>query len=366
MSRNSSGTYSLPAGNPVVTGTTITSTWANTTLSDIATALTDSLSRTGQGGMQAGLPLADGTASLPGLSWGTELTSGFYRAGAADYRWVVTTTELLQLTTNLVRISGTAPVLRLNESDAAANNRLWDVIASAEDLNFRVLTDALVATNWLTIARTAGVVDSVTLAATAFSCNSAVTLTLQGSAATPTLLLNSNQPYFIMNEGDAAADNRRWYWTVASEQMELGTLNDANTVSAAILQINRTGTVVDTVNFATGTLQYAGTEVGYRGLPRRDISGSDNTAASDNGRTVRYTGSGGHTFTGDADLATEGLMEVKNTGTGTLTLAASGTLTWLNGSGALATGSRTLAIGGVCSMNHTGAGNYYVYGTGLS
>ena len=40
MSRNGSGTYNLPAGNPVVTGTAIASTWANSTLSDIATALT--------------------------------------------------------------------------------------------------------------------------------------------------------------------------------------------------------------------------------------------------------------------------------------------------------------------------------------
>ena len=48
MSRNGSGTYSLPAGNPVVTGTTISSTWANNTLSDIATALTGSLASDGQ------------------------------------------------------------------------------------------------------------------------------------------------------------------------------------------------------------------------------------------------------------------------------------------------------------------------------
>lgn len=48
MSRNGSGTYSLPSGNPVVTATTITSTWANTTLSDIATALTGSLAADGQ------------------------------------------------------------------------------------------------------------------------------------------------------------------------------------------------------------------------------------------------------------------------------------------------------------------------------
>jgi hypothetical protein len=48
MSRNGSGTYTLPAGNPVVTGTTIASTWANTTLSDIQNALTQSVSADGQ------------------------------------------------------------------------------------------------------------------------------------------------------------------------------------------------------------------------------------------------------------------------------------------------------------------------------
>ena len=48
MSRNGSGTYNLPAGNPVVTGTTISSTWANNTLTDIATALTGSLAADGQ------------------------------------------------------------------------------------------------------------------------------------------------------------------------------------------------------------------------------------------------------------------------------------------------------------------------------
>ena len=48
MSRNGSGTYTLPAGNPVVTGTTITSSWANATLSNIADALTQSVSADGQ------------------------------------------------------------------------------------------------------------------------------------------------------------------------------------------------------------------------------------------------------------------------------------------------------------------------------
>ena len=48
MSRNGSGTYNLPTGNPVTTGTTITSNWGNTTMSDIATALTGSVAADGQ------------------------------------------------------------------------------------------------------------------------------------------------------------------------------------------------------------------------------------------------------------------------------------------------------------------------------
>ena len=48
MPRNLSGTYTLPSGNPVTAGTTITTTWANNTLNDIATALTQSVSKDGQ------------------------------------------------------------------------------------------------------------------------------------------------------------------------------------------------------------------------------------------------------------------------------------------------------------------------------
>ena len=57
MSRNGSGTYSLPAGNPVVTGTTISSTWANTTMTDLAAALTDSVAADGQTPMTGNLDL---------------------------------------------------------------------------------------------------------------------------------------------------------------------------------------------------------------------------------------------------------------------------------------------------------------------
>ena len=59
MSRNGSGTYTLPAGNPVVTGTTISSTWANSTLTDIAATLTDSVAADGQTPMTGNLNLSN-------------------------------------------------------------------------------------------------------------------------------------------------------------------------------------------------------------------------------------------------------------------------------------------------------------------
>ena len=69
MSRNGSGVYSLPTGNPVVTNTTISSTWANNTLTDIATALTNSISADGQTVVTGNLQM--NSNKLTGLAVGT-------------------------------------------------------------------------------------------------------------------------------------------------------------------------------------------------------------------------------------------------------------------------------------------------------
>jgi hypothetical protein len=82
MSRDASGNYTLPTGNPVVTATVISSSWANNTLNDIKDALTDSLSRSGQGGMTAPLAGLNGTALVPSYTFSSEPGLGFYRAAA--------------------------------------------------------------------------------------------------------------------------------------------------------------------------------------------------------------------------------------------------------------------------------------------
>lgn len=89
MPRNPSGDYSLPAGNPVTSGTPISSAVNNSTMSDIATALTDSLSRTGKGGMLVPFQLADGAQGAPSLAFASEPTTGVYHPGTGAYSVVV-------------------------------------------------------------------------------------------------------------------------------------------------------------------------------------------------------------------------------------------------------------------------------------
>ena len=66
----SGGTFSLyTPGNPVVTGTTISSTWANNTLSDIATGLTTCVLKDGTQTITQNLPM--NSKKLTGLAAGS-------------------------------------------------------------------------------------------------------------------------------------------------------------------------------------------------------------------------------------------------------------------------------------------------------
>ena len=69
MARNGSGTFNLPAGNPIDSGSVSNSTTRNNTFTEIATALTDSIARDGQSPATADIPF--GTNKLTGVKAGT-------------------------------------------------------------------------------------------------------------------------------------------------------------------------------------------------------------------------------------------------------------------------------------------------------
>lgn len=105
MPRNGSGSYSLPSGNPVTTGTTISSAVQNNTMSDIATALTQSLAKDGQTTPTANLPMG-----------------GYKHTGAAagSARTDYATISNLQDGTGIYvsTVGGTADVITLTPSPA--------------------------------------------------------------------------------------------------------------------------------------------------------------------------------------------------------------------------------------------------------
>ena len=90
MPRNATGTYTLVTGNPVVTGTIVESVWANNTMGDVGLELTDSLSRSGKGGMLAPLRGVNGSAGGPTFTFTNYPTSGLYSANPNDVRMAVT------------------------------------------------------------------------------------------------------------------------------------------------------------------------------------------------------------------------------------------------------------------------------------
>lgn len=110
MARNSGGSHSLPSGNPVVSGTTISATTQNNTLSDISAEITDSLCRSGKGAMLAPLELVDGAVGTPALTFDNDTDTGIYRKGANNMALVAGGAEILDVQAAGVDITGALAV----------------------------------------------------------------------------------------------------------------------------------------------------------------------------------------------------------------------------------------------------------------
>jgi hypothetical protein len=126
--RNSSGTYALPAGNPVTAGTTISSVTHNSTMSDIATELTNSLDRGGRGPMTAALPGFAGTVAAPGFTFSGNTDNGLYLIGTDDVGMAVngvktqewaTTGSAFTKPVTITTSSGVGLIITTTSGDAA-------------------------------------------------------------------------------------------------------------------------------------------------------------------------------------------------------------------------------------------------------
>lgn len=92
MPRDASGNVTLPVGNPVTAGTLITDEWANDTMEDIRSMLQDSFSRSGLGGANAPVQLADGSEANPSITFVNDTGSGFFLFDTGEV-WMVVNGE---------------------------------------------------------------------------------------------------------------------------------------------------------------------------------------------------------------------------------------------------------------------------------
>lgn len=122
------------------------------------------------------------------------------------------------------------------------------------------------------------------------------------------IMLSSVRPGLLFNETDAAVDNRRWDIHIFSEQLQFRVVNDADSIAANIMTVDRTGTTIDSIALAATTLSFTGAvstpntsvrEVGFKGVPQNPQSGNYTTVLADASTEILHpSGAGaGDTFT---------------------------------------------------------------------
>lgn len=374
MPRDSSGNYTLPAGNPVVTGSTISSSWANTTLTDIGSELTDSLDRSGKGAMLAVLKIVDGSVSTPGLAFGSEPGTGFYRPSSAILALTITGNQIVTVSTTAAQIfvpttitiaDNQAVNIRGANSSRGYNLTFFDTTASAYRgfIGIGIATITGMAATDFGIAAGAGgslVIGTANggAIATRFGPNGAVTINIPtavtqalsvfGAAGTQAAQIIGNgttsQSYgLIIQAGTNSSD----YATVI--QNRSGTLNYFEVRGDGIVYGN------DGANIF---------ELGYKDTPLNTPGGSYTLVASDRGKTINISGSTTITIPNGVFAAGAVISFLLSSGTCTLAQGAGMTLLWAGNGGA--SGSRTLTGAGLATVVYQAAAQALISGAGLS
>ena len=244
MPRNSSGTYSLPAGNPVAPNTLIETAWANPTMSDLGAAVTDSLDRNGRGSMLAPLRLTDGTPAAPGFAFTSETTTGMYRAAANTLAFAVA--GVLAMSMNATTIAFAKTVSFTNAVAFPQGTAGAPGIAFSLDLDTGMWSPGADTIAWST-----GGVERVRLNASGY-------VGIGTTSPQRTLHIAAAEPALVLQETDQAADQQRWRMHSTAATFTLDAVNDAFSASQAAYQVVRgAGATVDRHVFLTGGTERA-------------------------------------------------------------------------------------------------------------
>lgn len=346
MPRNVNGDYSLPAGNPVTTGTAISSTWANSTLDDIGDALTDSLSRSGDGAMLAPLELTSGAVGAPALAFGAETTTGLYRIAAGRAGVAVLGALVAEFNATGFEITGNLEITGT---------------ATFADL---AVTDDLVVTDDVSIGGDL----TITGAAAAAALTASGALTAGSAVISGTIELGHATANTLSGSGGVLSVEGHPVTTTDQAQTISAAWNFTTAPQAASLEL---GHATDTTltRIAAGRVAVEGVELGYRLIPQNAQNGNYTLVLGDSAKHIyKASGGAGETITIPAnasvayDIGTT--VTFINQGGGDLTIAiTSDTLTLSPGG---TTGSVILGNNGVATAIKVTATAWIITGTNLT
>jgi hypothetical protein len=108
MPRNGSGTYTVPT--TLVASTRALAADVNGNFTDVASAMTGSLAIDGQSTMTGQFKAADGSISAPGIGFGSDGNTGFYRSASGVIRASLDGTNTFTLSATTATVTGALSV----------------------------------------------------------------------------------------------------------------------------------------------------------------------------------------------------------------------------------------------------------------
>lgn len=151
-------------------------------------------------------------------------------------------TESVTFSGAFLGVSNSTATLRLTESDATADEGVWQWQANGDTLLLATVDDALSATvNAVRVLRTGTTVDEIELNATTLDVNAAVDFS--GDLT----ITNATSANIYWVDSGAAADEKRWRMWQDGGALAIATRTDANGIGNTAMVFVRTGTNIDEV-----------------------------------------------------------------------------------------------------------------------